>query len=696
MNGLVLSISVDTSLKEPLEANMTAWTERISQICPQFLIELKKVGFWKPEILEAVSDLDAHSLETHLKEVLSRAVMDFEVKWFQEMVNIAHSYAGAKRRRTLTNLQHPELDFAFKPQPVLTEREMPLAKIPTRKAAGTEFPIARGIQRKSKEGIRVKLVEALTAAIIECAMPTATLFATSTDPGRLFVRMGAGKRTSTLRQRLAVYKKMRSYMLMAYGITFPNSAIQLMDYLMDRSEEPCGVTVPMSILSTVKFFEEIGGRQEMKLHDQPILKHLCDELRVELATDRPKKLRKAHMIHWVFLALWELEIANKEVPEWKKILCWTQLVQTWGALRTSDTASTPPRRMTLDADGLSAVVTASKTTGKGKKIHEINFYVSAGAYLLHQDWLKEGWELFQKVATDRDFLLPMLGGDGTGFSTKEPAYVDGMNTTRKLIADLKTVRTVEDELGGVAISFSDQSLIPPGLQIFWTGHSARATVPSLAAYCAVPKETVDRMGRWKPSESSEYVRVNRKLICKAQDKIANSIRAGKLEEGFLTELEKEFSSFAAGRGLSEEDCWRMLNKLRGTQELLEQAMRDNQQGEASEISDIDDDEVNNPPADPVNPRSKVKEGDWVVSRKRNGKALTLHQVGRCWRIPGKHYARFETLDQSEVDLAAPENPKFDKVCQDCFKPASASTSDEDMSSEQNSDACSDSSESDSN
>ena len=244
-------------MHEPLEVSSVAWVVVLQKISAELYADLKKAEFWRPEVFDAISDLNVDELLDHLEEVLGRGVTGEEVNFFRQMVQEADRFANLKRRRTISNLVHPEMLPPIPPKiSFLTERELLLAKVPGSKA-GTEFPVASSRKVRSKEAVRSKMVEEVTAAMIEAGLPTATLFATSTDPARLFVRLGAGKRVSTLKQKLSVYRKMKKYMLATHGIPFPTQLIQLMDYLMDRADEPCGVTVPGSILATVRFLSHI-------------------------------------------------------------------------------------------------------------------------------------------------------------------------------------------------------------------------------------------------------------------------------------------------------------------------------------------------------------------------------------------------------------------------------------------------------
>jgi hypothetical protein len=593
------------------------------------------------------------------------------------MVEHAAPFAYTKRRRTLVNLNHPELEVCPAPVEILTEREKLLAKIPTALQKGAHFPLAGKRTRNNREEARQKVVDCIAALILECNFPAAGIFAASHDPGRLFVRLGAGKRTATLKNKLNVFKKLKKYFLGTVGVPFPGSATQLMDYLLDRSEEPCGPTVPASILSTVRFFEEIGGVDSArKLSANHLVLNLVSELRIELAADNPQTLRKANQLPWVIVAIWEIDIASQGTPDWKKILIWAELVQVWGAFRVNDSLNAPPKLMSLELNGLVGTITSSKTTGKGKKIHDIKFFVSKGAFLVNPDWLEQGWKLYRTLDNDRTCLVPLLNESGTSFSTKEPSYVDCENVRRKLILDIKVPQvTYTNSLGWETGSVD---ILCPGMQMFWAGHSARATVPTWAAACGVPKEQVDRLGRWKPSESAEYVRTLKPLVFATQNFIAEQIRIAEEDRFEQRSLLEQINAFGVGRELDDVSVWRALKNLNEAQGVCaatkgkKPAWSCPKDGVAPKQAAEIFDDADSTEGDGERPY-QIEVGSWVVSRKRNGKARTLHRVGNCWREPGKHYAHFEVLSEAEIESADQRDCKFNAICKDCFKDCGGSS-----------------------
>ena len=55
-----------------------------------------------------------------------------------------------------------------------------------------------------------------------------------------------------------------------------------------------------------------------------------------------------------------------------------------------------------------------------------------------------------------------------------------------------------------------------------------------------------------------------------------------------------------------------------------------------------------------------------MSKTRNGRHHSLHHLGSCWRVPGRHYQDFEVWG----DLMPPERTLHSK-CKDCFPPSAA-------------------------
>jgi hypothetical protein len=204
----------------------------------------------------------------------------------------------------------------------------------------------------------------------------------------------------------------------------------------------------------------------------------------------------------------------------------------------------------------------------------------------------------------------------------------------------------------VRYRFEDGTLLDPGVQQFWTEHSDRATVPTWAKFMGVSKEDRDYLGRWKPSESDEYVRNARATTMRIQESISKSIRDHPNKDvvgdhGTLQLL----AEWMRSKEVSEPVIKLQMQRLRW----FKGQVVDEQLNEA-DFDSGKEEEV-----------EEVGKGQFVVSLERGKRPQTLHCVGKCWRKPGLHFRDYIVLDKEEVlnpDIRY--MPAFDKVCRDCY------------------------------
>ena len=85
--------------------------------------------------------------------------------------------------------------------------------------------------------------------------------------------------------------------------------------------------------------------------------------------------------------------------------------------------------------------------------------------------------------------------------------------------------------------------------------------------------------------------------------------------------------------------------------------------------------------EPVGNWEKLETGTRVISISAEGKDRTLHSVGKCWRVPGLHFARYAVLGTDEVG-------EFSRLCKDCYPAGIESSSNEADSESDSSDSSS--------
>ena len=75
----------------------------------------------------------------------------------------------------------------------------------------------------------------------------------------------------------------------------------------------------------------------------------------------------------------------------------------------------------------------SKTSGVGRRVEVQSFYVSEKAWLLAENWLRDGFEIFEKFGKEarmekRDFMMARPNGGLNGFRPSMVTYSDAMAT----------------------------------------------------------------------------------------------------------------------------------------------------------------------------------------------------------------------------------------------------------------------------
>ena len=95
---------------------------------------------------------------------------------------------------------------------------------------------------------------------------------------------------------------------------------------------------------------------------------------------------------------------------------------------------------------------------------------------------------------------------------------------------------------------------------FWTVHSDRASVPSLAACLTkVPPEWIEDLGRWSKSMSATYVRTHLSRVRSIQRWVASAARTGEhIDE---EELWSDFAVFLMKHGAGTEEAVEQIVRL---------------------------------------------------------------------------------------------------------------------------------------
>ena len=120
-------------------------------------------------------------------------------------------------------------------------------------------------------------------------------------------------------------------------------------------------------------------------------------------------------------------------------------MKIWASLRFDDTLGIRPELMILTANGLEAQLERTKTSGPGRKIRWLSFFVSSRASITGVPWLKTGFAIWQEEGMNfrRDYFMPFPTEDLGGVIQKPVDWAAASSIGRALLLDVRTVQFVD-------------------------------------------------------------------------------------------------------------------------------------------------------------------------------------------------------------------------------------------------------------
>jgi hypothetical protein len=442
-------------------------------------------------------------------------------------------------------------------------------------------------------------------------------------------------------------------------------------------------SMPERIAAMISFFEKAGavlGPDRLSAH--PLWLSAVRDTAARLAVDAPAP-KKAATLPAIFIVAMEAAVHDEDHPLFKRFIAWVRLLKVWAALRSDDTEGLVPQALRLTATGLEGVLERSKTSGPGRRCRHLPFFVSHRAFLGHKDWLQCGYDLMKSssLSYPRDYLVPIAGPDYDGVIHKIARYQDRALYGRALLVDLAPTLSV-----GAPVKFLEAW---PRAAGYWTEHSERNFLPTVAAALGFDKNKRDYIGRWKPgAQSDDYVRSTRQILDKLQSEVARRLRA---EPHFIDELdirvgmEKYLCRFGVEQDTVDE-LIAAISQAPGVQAPAAASSTYANGGGDTESSDgfgSDDDPtpIGGSPITSDHGQDAAEDVDadlpYWLCHTRNRQHRCLHRVGGCHLSPGVHAIPldFEYLSALQVGTRI-----YDAKCKRCFpvqdnaRTASASSS----------------------
>jgi len=401
---------------------------------------------------------------------------------------------------------------------------------------------------KRFEAERRKYSNLLAQIITQAGLPIVELVRTLEDPRSGWLHLFAARRGNTLKNRYKVWRPFEQWLEWNRGYLFPKGVRDAIDYMQHRVDDGCGKTVPQSLHAAISLIEQLGRvPSDVRISEDPLWIGHIKSWAAELAEDAAPR-KPAEMYTVAMLISLELTIVDEAEQLYTCALSWIVLCMVWGAMRCDDMQSALPHRSVLSNFGLRLVLGRSKTTGPDKPQKEVSVHVLRTTSLTGEDWLRVGFDIWSADPFNfkRDYMVMEPNKEWTGVKRKFLAPAGLSGAISKLLGGLAVPRRTA--LGWELMPA--QHLLPDGLESFFSGHSPRNFVTSVAAALGFSKDERAYLGRWSMGmvSSEEYVRTSRQVIFKIQKAVNRSLVDGSGDPFHEDETTGKLCEFASASG----------------------------------------------------------------------------------------------------------------------------------------------------
>ncbi len=540
---------------------------------------------------------------------------------------------------------------------------------------------------------RRRWTQELVRMLTEIDAPCIRALAGSAHPQRLLALQTGGRRPTTLRARVREWKRYQAWLVRAKGRSWPMTVADILDYALERLEEPSTKSVLRSFWATLNFMERLSGREVQfgRLDTVDLgLKAMIAEAATRL-DGRPVKRALPPPVNMVIML--EKTVMDGTSLLYDRLIGWWMLVSLWSCCRYDDHRGINPAGIKDGEQALDFVMERTKTTGPDKQVKQKHGVVSKGAYFSEPNWARHGWELWKTAAPyARDYLLCKPGG-ADGCIPEELGYVAYSAHVRGLIAQLKCGDSGE--------------LLGEDLAMCYSPHSFRAFLPSCLKALEAGPETMSWLSAWQVKGGEMYARTGRHQTIRLQNKLSDIVCAHLGTQDPIGEHDSllQVKGLLGERGVEEESAARVVKDLcafPGTEGVAptwaswDQTDAPERKGDAPEVTETGSE--TKPMWDKESQTSAAKEaasshepprhakntanGDskegaantagtgqngepsqgYTVSVSRKKGIRTLHLLGACYRKPGIDYAVFEYHG-----LRMPRPHEYNAYCRSCWR-----------------------------
>ena len=513
------------------------------------------------------------------------------------------------------------------------------------------------------ESERRKFALLLSEMIREACLPVADTINKLDDPKEGWLRLFSTRRANTLKNRYKAWKPFRDWLEIHRSRVFPLSLKDAVDYMQFRMGESCGKSVPGSFSTALHLMELVGRVPDAdKISKDPLWDGFVRSWTAELNVAAPPAT-PAPMFSVAMCISLECRVLDEQAPLFSRALSWVVLLMVWSSFRCDDVQAIIPHRTLISQIGLRLTLGRSKTTGPDKHQKEVKAFVFRQASFTGHDWLGAGYSIWDSdlFRYKRDYLVMEPSKDWTSVKRK---FLPPNGLSSAIISLLSTLGT--PRRANFTWSTVDTTLLlPDGLEQFFTGHSPRNFMTSVAAVLGFSRDQRAYLGRWTMGmvASEEYVRTSRQVVTLIQKTVNEAIVSGHpgvyREDEVIEALCAEASAGGANP-LRIRKRHAVMNDVTGKHCLggFYPTLDVSEVGDVEVVDDTPDFDELDVLVERHPPLSEQKAAKFFITISRRTAFRRLHMAG-CFIKPS-HCMEVRYLDEVLVE-------EFDSICRACKK-----------------------------
>ena len=351
----------------------------------------------------------------------------------------------------------------------------------------------------------------------------------STNPNALLKRLHGKTRASTMKTYLKRWLGLKSWLLRVHGIQWPTEPAHITDYLESLAED-FGPSVPQMVKQAIGWMEKVAGYEDSEcMSSDPLVCAVFDNIIAECgAKARPKA--QATRLPIAALASLELYIRRESVPLMRRVHGGSLLFRSWGTLRFDDLQNLPQKAVRRMGQMVIGELMKSKTSGAGKRVRELPVALDITTSFLGQEWILKFLDLvaeatFTTTGVDPSYFLSATTKDERAAKPRPKTYSEAAGDTYAVLSDLRVPQWDKDKNCWIEYNVL---LFPEAVRLAFSEHSPRGVMPSLALGVEPNQVIIDKLGRWSPGGSADYMRSYRSAVCKLQRQIHEACFQGRL------------------------------------------------------------------------------------------------------------------------------------------------------------------------